>query len=1014
MAKLILHTDIDCKVYIDTEYYGTTSANADCEFVLGVGAYWVEVVAEDYSEISYDFDYRVHYDSDEKSMNISMLSTARYNNLKSQYDYIGEFAFGLAEVRKDDKIIGYVDTSYQFKYSEVCQLSNSLMRVRVNDKYGVIGVDGKELLPAKYEEIFPLNNGLLEVKLNSRYGIVGTDGIKKTPLKYRAIESCGKGIYAVFFNKWEFIDGIGNYTNAPNNVIIYKEKEGVSDDGTGGIFHYDVNGCQIGSSNYNCINGQTIIIYSSICNEIDEITDFSAQNWHNESLLEVILPNSLTYIAPKTFSGCSSLKSISIPNGVIEIGYEAFAGCSSLSSITLPSNLSIVEGGLFEDCTSLKSVVIPKCITRIDKQAFKGCSSLVDISIPDGVTGIGGHAFEDCVMLRSITLPESLAVIGSCVFKGCSSLNYFYGKYSSEDNRCLICSYTGLVGENIKELMSFAPYGLEEYNIPNGVTTIGSYAFYNCTSLVSVTLPNSIRDVRDGAFSGCESLSAFYGKLVSNDNRCIIKVWGGKNILSCFASAGLTNYTIPEGVDSIGSRAFERCSSLISISLSDDVKDIYKSAFCACFNLQTITIGKGLKFIDESAFYDCTSLSKINLPNVGKYYEFKIGIPDDNEWIYDDEGRGVGIRCSESDVILSIVNKIYIGDKLASYTPKETIIIPNGVQEIAERKFCDCSNIRNVIIPEGVVKIGKYAFRNCVNLEKVTLPTSLQIIDECAFIGCKALNDIEIPKGVVEIGEYAFANCESLESLEIPKGIRSLESHLCSGCKSLKNVVIPEGVYSIRGGAFHDCISLKNIIIPYGVKRICSDNDYDYDDIVGAFKGCSSLTSVTIPDSVEEIDGGTFCGCSLLSAFYGKYASVDNRCLIQNECYCDWDGIVHYRMSLLSFAPYGLIKYTTPEGVENIGDGAFSECDSLEIINISNGVTRIGNLAFANCNNLVSVSIPDSVDCIEKYAFANCASLENVDIREHQISIEEDSFEECPKLTERSIYLIERIRNLKG
>ena len=185
--------------------------------------------------------------------------------------------------------------------------------------------------------------------------------------------------------------------------------------------------------------------------------------------------------------------------------------------------------------------------------------------------------------------------------------------------------------------------------------------------------------------------------------------------------------------------------------------------------------------------------------------------------------------------------------------------------------------------------------------------------------------------------------------------VTSIGADAFYNCRNLTSVTIGNSVTKIGYGAFEGCSSLTSVTIGNSVTRIGER----------AFFGCSSLTSVTIPDSVTSIGYSAFCNCSSLTAFYGKFASEDNRCLIVNG-------------ELTSFAPAGLTEYTTPNSVTEIGGSAFSNCSSLTSVTIPDSVTEIGGHAFYNCSRLPSVTIPDSVTEIGYRAFSDCSSLKEV------------------------------------
>ena len=255
------------------------------------------------------------------------------------------------------------------------------------------------------------------------------------------------------------------------------------------------------------------------------------------------------------------------------------------------------------------------------------------IKFDDDVTEIGSNAFTYNNSLTSITFPESVTSIANNAIYGCSALASFYGKFASEDGRCLIID---------GRLNSFAPAGLTEYSIPDGVTTIGPSAFFvcsnltsvtigvsvttigdsafaHCISLTSITIPDSVTTIGDHAFRNCSSLSKFNGKYASEDGRCLIV----DGVLNSFAPAGLTEYTIPNSVVTIGDEAFAWCRSLTSVTIPNSVTSIGISAFDQCTKLNRVSIGNSVSVIGVSAFRDCESLKSVEIPatvaSIGDY-----------------------------------------------------------------------------------------------------------------------------------------------------------------------------------------------------------------------------------------------------------------------------------------------------------------------------------------------------------------------------------------------------------
>ena len=327
------------------------------------------------------------------------------------------------------------------------------------------------------------------------------------------------------------------------------------------------------------------------------------------SLKEIIIPDSVTEIWWRAFSGCTSLSKVKLPKNLTSINSDVFSGCTSLAEITIPDSVTSIGSSAFEGCTSLAEIVIPDSVTEIGWSAFEGCTSLAEIAIPDSVTSIGGSAFSGCTSLVEITIPDSVTEIGSSAFSGCTSLS----KVDLPKDLTMIEAYTFsgcsslesiIIPEGVTAIGTWSEYentyygssfsgckSLKEIVIPDSVTAIGGSAFSNCISLESITIGSEVESLGDEWIASCRRLENI---TVSPENKTYSSVDGvlfnkDKSELSAYPIGNKrSSYTIPDGVEKIGKKAFYGCRYIESLTIPASVAEIEASALGNCYDIRAV------------------------------------------------------------------------------------------------------------------------------------------------------------------------------------------------------------------------------------------------------------------------------------------------------------------------------------------------------------------------------------------------------------------------------------------
>lgn len=671
-------------------------------------------------------------------------------------------------------------------------------------------------------------------------------------------------------------------------------------------------------------------------------------------LEELNIPEGVVYIAYQQFSGCTSLKTLDLPETLHTIETGAFSECTSLESIKFPKNLKNILGNSFSGCDSLTSVELPANMDFCHSDVFMGCENLEHISYPDSVTILSQNWFITPTNLKSVELPPSIKEMGYGFFDDAQKLEKVYIKDLAAYCGIKITDfYTAFSGNPSTMIISPFSFGADLYLngelvtelvIPEGVTSISDFAFYNCGSIKSIKLPDSLETIGAYAFYG----TPFYndesnwenGALYIDGHLIAVKdeIKGEYNVKAgtksiaggAFANqAGMTGVKIPDGLLSLGLEAFYGCTSLTKVDIPHSVKNISDKAFYGCTALSEVSFPENLKYLGTMAFNGCTLIKEIEFTASNAVIREDafpasglINITDMKDWLNNDfVGYNYG---SEQN--------LYLNGQLIT-----ELVIPEGVKYIPDYAFYGNKNITSVKLPSSLVGIGGGAFSGCSNIQEVHISNLASYCEmDCGYY---AVFGSEV---------VYYVNGTPITDLVVPEGVKKIGDGLFYGSTTIKSVVIPDGVTHIGERAFYNCGFLNEVRFPDSLTYIGTD----------AFGNTGLLGD----DSRYDENGVLYIGNNLIKVdkdkMSGEYTVKEGTVSIAQGAF---NGVTD------------LTKVVFPDSLKTIGSQAFEGCTGLTELIIPNGVERIDYRAFYGCTNVDKISLPDSLYFIGANVFENTA-----------------------------------------
>lgn len=552
------------------------------------------------------------------------------------------------------------------------------------------------------------------------------------------------------------------------NVITYEasQKLNHTTGTTPGIF---LGAFDVPITSHTFSNGTGTITFSGDVVSIGEYAFYSCYG-----LTSITIPNSVTSISNNAFSQCHALTAIMIPSSVTSIGDGAFRSCLGLTSIIVDSNNTIYDSR--ENCNAI--------IVTAANKLILGCQNTI---IPNTVTSIGENAFRYC-SLDSIVIPSSVNLIETGAFFGCwerksiivDSNNETYDSREScnaliktATNELIFGCQNTIIPNSVTSIGDYAFFnlhGLDSITIPNGVISIGADAFGDCIGLSSIEIPNSVISIGTNAFYNCNNLTSV---TINSPTLMEGDYTSSFNIKNIFGEQ-VAYYVLGDSVTFIADYAFYNSYGLDSITIGNGVTSLGQYAFYYCPNLVSVSIGNSLKTIGDYAFWHCDTLSSINFPesltSIGKYaFDYCRGLV--NITI---PSNVISIGESAFDCSSVTIKSPYIAGQ--TYTPSSNL------------KNIFGERVKSYVIDGSVISIGEHAFEFCYNLTSVTIGNSITSIGNSAFSSCMGLTSISIPNSVTSIGDFAFSGCSGVTSITIPSSVTSIGNNAFRDCAN-------QGVY---------------------------------------------------------------------------------------------------------------------------------------------------------------------------------------------------------------------------
>lgn len=803
------------------------------------------------------------------------------------------------------------------------------------------------------------------------------------------------GIYTIAFDKVETSSGSNQYKNKSITITAYDDY--FSDTIYTKMMEVDMSSVR----DYILSQGESI-------SDCDIILKTSFSKTTKESISHITFCDDfITTVGDSAFSGCINLQTVKFSDKITAIGSSSFSGCTYFAgendNILNLNNVTTIGNNAFNGCKTITGINFNQQTKSIGNNAFSQCVKLGNITIPESVEAIGNNAFSGDSSIEKVVFEgtSKLKTIGDSVFSNCTLLRKVVGdgndSYGNNES-CLPESIVNLISDA-------ANLDADKKKIYDGT---GKNLFSGCSSLQSFRVTTNFRVIPGGMFSNCTKLES-----VSFDESSNCWGIGEKAFYSC---TSLVKFKTPQCTVAFDPYAFANCTQLSELIVSDSLSYAGKSCFSKCTKLSlapiskenqlvsnTILIPDSLYLISEHCFEYCTGVTNVDFNNVQAIdkYAFQYctslrsaDVPDAVTLF----SEGVFKNCTSLKKVDYSKNLVKI-DKYAfqNCTAFEQAT-PHGKSAYADA----------IQFPSSFTFIGKQAFENCSAFKYLNIlmdngESEFATMEEKAFSGCTSLvgsttngttsQSLEFPKGVVVIQDSVFNKCTNLIEVQFRGNVTSIGDSAFYECNALKSVTMNPTIQSLGLRAFYKCTSLKDLPKTVDGKSALTQLEVVRDN---AFNGCTSLTDISIPKNISVLGKYSFANCTDLNRVQLASDSVLSE--IGEGVFSNCT-----KLSVISTSSTGTVS-TFPNKLASIGKSAFAKTALTSVVvpklNVKNAYTNIGDSAFSSCESLRTCDLSETnMSSVKNSTFSGCESLTTIKLPTTLTEIASSAFNNCKKLS---------------